>query len=77
MEYFVKNTRDQYLEVGLPGGATLWSAAVDGNSVRALEARMGHILIPLHRRLDPNQPSRVRIEYAQSKGELDGDEACR
>jgi len=69
--YYVKNTSDQHLGVTLPAGAKLWSAAVDGATVQALDTSGdGRILVPLPRHRDPNQPSRVEIVYAESHGKL-------
>ncbi|MBU4460732.1 MAG: hypothetical protein KJ579_09200 [Verrucomicrobia bacterium] len=62
---FVKNTSQQYLGVTLPKGAALWSAKVDGVAVQALDRGQGAVLVPVERRLDPNQPLRIGLTYAQ------------
>jgi hypothetical protein len=45
--YTVKNNRKQYLEVGLPDGATLWGAYVEQQPVKAARREDGAILVPL------------------------------
>lgn len=62
---FVKNTSQQYLGVTLPKGAALWSATVDGAAVQALDRGQNVVLVPVERRLDPNQPLRIGLTYAQ------------
>ena len=67
---FVKNTSQQYLGVKLPAGAALWSATVDGTAVQALDRGEGAVLVPVERRLDPNQPLRIGLTYAQQTPKL-------
>jgi hypothetical protein len=69
---FVKNTSQQYLGVRLPQGAALWSATVDGLAVQALDHGAGSVLVPVERRLDPNQPLRIGLTYAQQTPKLGG-----
>lgn len=66
----VKNASRQYLGVTLPAGARLWSVAVDGQKAQALERGAGKILIPLPRRLDPNEPTRVDVSCASQAGKI-------
>lgn len=66
----VKNASRQYLGVTLPSGARLWSVKVDGQKAQALERGAGKILIPLPRRLDPNQPTRVDVAGASQSGKI-------
>ncbi len=67
---FVKNTSEQYLGIQIPAGARLWSATVDGETVSALEDGEGGVLVPVPRRRDPNQPSRVQLVYAEQHAKL-------
>ncbi len=66
----VKNASRQYLGVTLPQGARLWSVKVDGQKAQALERGAGKILVPLPRRLDPNQPTRVDVASASQSGKI-------
>jgi hypothetical protein len=49
VQYDVRNNRRQFLRVGLPQGATLWSASVAGRAVQPAKASDGKVLIPLVR----------------------------
>lgn len=68
--YFVKNTSQQFLSLKLPSGARLWSARVDGETVRALDDGKGAALIPIKRLMDANTPSRVELVYAEGRSTL-------
>lgn len=47
--YQVRNNRKQYLRLGLPAGAELWSAAVGGRAVQPAQDADGRVLVPLVR----------------------------
>lgn len=66
----VKNASRQYLGISLPAGSRLWSVSVDGVKAQALERGEGKILVPLPRRLDPNQPTRIDVVSASQAGKL-------
>ena len=66
----VKNASRQYLGITLPAGARLWSMSVDGQKAQALDRGQGRILVPLPRRLDPNEPTRVELTTASQAGKL-------
>lgn len=68
--YFIKNTSHQFLGINLPKKATLWSAKVDGVTVRVLDDGKGAMLIPIKRLVDANTPSRVELSYAESRPAL-------
>ncbi|MDA0323478.1 MAG: hypothetical protein O2923_12305 [Verrucomicrobia bacterium] len=73
INYFIKNTSQQYLEMKLPEGATLWSTRLMNEagqlqSVSALESGE-NILVPLHRPRDPNAAMKLEVVYAQSLSE--------
>ena len=75
--YFVKNTSRQYLGLRLPAGAKLWSASVDGRPVQAFGQEGGSVLLPLERRPNPDEPSRVQVVYAEEHGKLGPGRAVR
>ncbi len=64
---FVKNTAQPHLGFRLPEGAQLWSVTVDGQPAQALASADGRVLVPVARRLDPNQPCEVRLAYAEQR----------
>jgi hypothetical protein len=47
--YNVRNSRNQFLRISLPKGATLWTATVDGRSVQPAKDEEGRVLLPLVR----------------------------
>ena len=49
VKYQVRNNRRQFLRLGLPDGAELWSASVGGRSVQPAVSGDGRLLIPLVR----------------------------
>ncbi|MDA0577394.1 MAG: hypothetical protein O3B24_04780, partial [Verrucomicrobia bacterium] len=70
IDYYIKNTSQQYLVVALPPGATLWSSTLMGtDGVRAPVAALendGSLLVPLQRPRDPNAAMKLEIVYAES-----------
>lgn len=72
VEYRVKNSSRQFLELSLPKGADLWSVLVDGARER-LSLDDGKVLIPLPRREDIKTPIPVSLSFAQKFSPLDGD----
>ncbi|MFA4943229.1 MAG: hypothetical protein WC789_00835 [Lentisphaeria bacterium] len=68
--YFVKNSTGQYFRVTLPPGARLWSAAIDGRAVQALDDGHGVVLVPLERRPDPNLAAAITLVYAEQHGRV-------
>ncbi len=49
VQWQVRNNRRQYLRLGLPEGAQLWSAAVAGRAVQPAKSGDGAVLVPLIR----------------------------
>ncbi len=70
VEYFIKNTSQQYLSVALPKGSRLWTVRrieADGSrgDVAPLKGEEA-TLIPIGRPRDPNVPIRMELTYAQT-----------
>lgn len=49
VKYRVRNNRRQFLRLGLPEGAELWSALVGGRAVQPAKASDGRVMVPLIR----------------------------
>lgn len=49
VQYDVRNNRTQFLKLGLPAGAELWSASVAGKAVQPAKGSDGRVLLPLVR----------------------------
>jgi hypothetical protein len=74
VRYKVKNTTGQFLSLAMPAGARVWAVSLietkgDREQQRRLAAShdtdSGRLLIPLSRKVNPNDPSTVEIEYGQ------------
>ncbi len=57
----VRNNQRSFLALTLPGGATLWSVAVDGRPVRPGTGPKGSILVPLPKRRAGADAARVIV----------------
>jgi hypothetical protein len=65
--YRVDNSSEQYLEITLPAGATLWTATVDGNPTKAAVSKSGatnNVRIPIIRRASGDADYEVALVYA-------------
>jgi hypothetical protein len=81
IRYKIKNTSSQFLELTMPPGAVVWSTRLierdpEGQElatpvVASFDKQRGVLMIPLKRRLNPNDPSTVEVEYGQVHGTLD------
>ena len=63
--YAVRNNQRNFLKITLPSGATLWSAALSGKTIRPGQAADGSILLPLDKaRAGEDAPSfAVEVVY--------------
>ena len=57
----VRNNQRSFLALTLPGGATLWSVAVDGRPVRPGTGPKGTVLVPLPKRRGGSDAARVIV----------------
>ncbi len=57
----VRNNQRSFLALTLPGGATLWSVAVDGRPVRPGTGPKGSVLVPLPKRRGGSDAARVIV----------------
>lgn len=57
----VRNNQRSFLALTLPGGATLWSVAVDGRPVRPGTGPKGSVLVPLPKRRGGADAARVIV----------------
>ena len=57
----VRNNQRSFLALTLPGGATLWSVAVDGRPVRPGTGPKGGVLVPLPKRRGGSDAARVIV----------------
>jgi hypothetical protein len=57
----VRNNQRSFLALTLPGGATLWSVAVDGRPVRPGTGPKGSVLVPLPKRRGGGDAPRVIV----------------
>jgi len=67
--YWVKNSSNQFLNLRMPKGATVWSAHVDGRPARPTGEK-GLLKIRLNRHPDPNTGTAVEVVYGESCGKL-------
>ena len=74
VSYKVKNTTGQYLSLAMPEGATVWKVfLVERDSSGEKRTRLsvssdrtsGQLLVPLSRKINPNDPSTIELEYGQ------------
>jgi len=74
VRYKVKNTTGQFLSLGMPTGTQVWAVSLierQAGSERLTrlaashDAVTGHLLIPLSRKANPNDPTTIEIEYGQ------------
>lgn len=74
VKYEVRNNRRQFLRVGLPDGAELWSAAVGGKAVQPAKSG-GALLIPLLRssqRASGLASFEIEVVFVEEGGETKG-----
>ncbi len=65
--YRVDNASEQYLEVVLPAGATLWTATVDGRPTKPAVSKSGtasNVRVPIIRRASGDADYEVALVYA-------------
>jgi len=74
VRYKVKNTTGQFLALAMPQGAQVWTVSLierdgHGEHVTRLaashDAKTGQLLVPLSRKVNPNDPATIEIEYGQ------------
>mgnify|MGYP001401268607 CR=1 FL=1 len=74
VRYKVKNTTGQYLSLTMPPQANVWSVfLIEQNESGEVKTRLatsydtntGQLLIPLTRKINPNDPATVELEYGQ------------
>ena len=68
--YLIRANKKQFLEVLLPGGATLWSCLVGGKSVKPVEGTDGKLLVPMDTATDAAQAVSVELVYFERRPEL-------
>ncbi|MDD5698317.1 MAG: hypothetical protein PHH77_06845 [Victivallaceae bacterium] len=71
VQYRVKNSTGQFLNLKLPAGAELWNVSVDGHPKR-LSSSGGELLIPLPRHANINLPIAITVTYARQFDRLAG-----
>jgi hypothetical protein len=59
--FAVRNNQRSFLALALPGGAALWSVAVDGRPVRPGTGPKGAVLVPLPKRRGGSDAARVIV----------------
>lgn len=74
VRYKVKNTTGQFLPLTMPKEARVWAVSLieqkDGAESRrrlaaSYDGESGQLLVPLSRKMNPNDPSTVELEYGQ------------
>lgn len=74
VNYRIKNSSNQFLSIGLPENAELWSVKVDGKIKRVSSSKTekNNFLIPIPRKKDTDETIAVDLEYAQKIGKALG-----
>ncbi len=77
IRYKIKNSSSQFLTLGMPEGASVWSTYIierktgERHRVTSSHDRAAGLLkIPLRRRRNPNEPVTVELEYGQAHGRI-------
>ncbi|MHC4949502.1 MAG: sulfite exporter TauE/SafE family protein [Planctomycetota bacterium] len=74
VRYKVKNTTGQFLSLNMPSQANVWSVfSIDQKNGRPVKTRLAtsydadseQLLVPLPRKVNPNDPSTIELEYGQ------------
>lgn len=68
--YLIKSNKQQFIEVALPKGATLWSCLVDGASVKPVAGKAERLLVPLDAGSSGGETAAVELVYFEQRPDL-------